>query len=59
MSEAEDRDIRNTEALLEQMEGMSRDQREAFLQEKLRQCRDLVARRRATQRAALKRRGMN
>lgn len=59
MSEAEDRNNRNTEALLRAMEGMSRDEREAFLQEKLRQARNLVARRRATQRAALKRRGMN
>lgn len=44
--------------LAKAMNSMSPFEKEAYIQEKLRQCRNTVARRRATQAAAVKRRGV-
>lgn len=52
VSEAEERDNRNTASLLQAMDGMNREEREAYLQERLRQCCNVVARRGATLAAA-------
>ena len=58
MSETTDCNTRMLADLAKAMNSMSPFEKEAYIQEKLRQCRNTVARRRATQAAAVKRRGV-